>query len=267
MTMSSVSAGSTFSSVTWIALTVIEDVVAVLLTICSLSTTVATPGIEMVVFGAGAEPTRIPLTNAFRSVVEPVDPVAVEVQSLETTVAVTRLDPTTGFATDAVLCELPLAPTTPWVLTFRTPVVRTPGRFTLASEAVSGPPPLAGNVTVGVGPTLAGPVTWAPNALPLTVDTSTALGADVAAGALPAKPPVASATAVRIMAANPRPNRFFGTRYLESSILTPFLADQGVSSTRLLRLFGWGRTLRSPRRDARRAESPKCCPPSMGRLG
>jgi hypothetical protein len=230
MMMSSCSAGSAFKSVTWIALTVIDEVVDVLLTICSLSTTVATPGIEIVVFAAGTEALSTPLTNAFTSVVDPVDPAAVEVQVLETVVAVARRAPTDTFATVEVLCALPPVPILPCVVTVRTPAVSTPSALMLASELVSGPPPVAGNVTVGVGPRLTRPVSLAPNALPLTDVTSTrALRECVAAGALPAK--TVAARAVRIAAANPRPNRNLDSRCLQSSISkTPFLADRWVSS-------------------------------------
>jgi len=205
MMMSSVSEGNAPNSVTWIALTVIDDAVALLLTICSLSTTVAIPGMTIVVFGAGDEATVTPLTTAFTSVVEPVEPVAVEVHSLETVVAVTTFAPTTGFATAAVLCELPPTVPTPLpcVVTVSTPVVRTPGRFTLASVADKGPPPAAGSVTAGVGPTEAGPVTRAPKALPLSAETVAAARAEERAWALPTNPRTSPAETSTTRAAKP----------------------------------------------------------------
>jgi hypothetical protein len=82
---------------------------------------------------------------------DPVEPEGSAVQVLEIAVAVRALAIAT-LATSALLVADPAGPREPTVDTSRTPAVSAPGTETLASEAVTGPPPALGSVTVGVGP-------------------------------------------------------------------------------------------------------------------
>src|SRR5436190_6540006 len=159
------------------------------------------PSTSIVVFGGGLTLIGDPATESPTRFEEPDDPSPFEVHWEEMTSAVRRGLPLSDDAsalskvaptTWAELVEVPTWEPTfvPAVLTLRRPVVSTPGRFTFASESVTGPPPPEGNVTVGIGPLVTDPAprtvtsTLSPNApLPLTSVTSADAGA---ASAIPA---------------------------------------------------------------------------------
>src|SRR5947207_9430400 len=198
---------------TWTAFTVMLVSPGEPETICSLSVTVMAPSTSIVVFGAGFTATGDPATETPTRVEEPDDPSPFEVHWEEMTSAVSSgLPPREGAsalskvapATWAELVEVPLCDPklVPWVLTFSRPVVSTPGRFTFASESVTGPPPPEGSVTEGMGPLVTDPAprtvtsTLSPYApLPLTSVTSADAGV--------ARAIATQKTAIRTRAARP----------------------------------------------------------------
>ncbi len=115
--------------------------------------------------------TGVPPDDPLAMVVAPVMPAGVAVQVLWTLSAVKPVRPVAPtiatFSTVAVLvapARSPGADSTPCVETVVVPELNTPGTVIPGSVAVTGPPPVAGRTTSGVGDVVTVPVSCRPKA-------------------------------------------------------------------------------------------------------
>ncbi len=117
------------------------------------------PGAFITVFGGGLTGIDWPSSVPCSMVVERACEAPSRRQLLRTEAAVSRPFNTLTLATLAELSEKPAGPSPPWVRTCSNPVTRTDpfaGAAELEAEAVKGPPPAAGSVTLGSGPDVTG---------------------------------------------------------------------------------------------------------------